>query len=105
VADASLLPAVLLLAVGTYAIRLGGVVFGGSRAAELIDRWSAPAVAVVLASVAATATFYDGTEFAGWARVAGVAAGAVAAAIRAPIVVVVVVAAATTAVLRLAGIP
>ncbi|PRY67883.1 branched-subunit amino acid transport protein AzlD [Glaciihabitans tibetensis] len=102
--DVNLFLAVLVLAVGTYATRLGGVGFGGSRLARQFEQWTEPAVIVLLAGVATTGALYDGQEFAGWARVAGVAVTALAAAIRAPFVVVVLVAAAITAGLRAVGV-
>lgn len=98
--DPNLALAVVVLAVGTYAIRLGGVSFGASRLALRLEQWSEPAVIVILASVAATSALYDGNDFAGWARVAGVAVAAMAAAMRAPLVLVVLLAAGVTACLR-----
>jgi hypothetical protein len=53
----------------------------------------------------ATAALLDGGEFAGWARPAGVAVGALAAWRRAPFVVVVLLAAGTAAGLRALGVP
>ncbi|MDX2358909.1 AzlD domain-containing protein [Dietzia sp. PP-33] len=102
--DATLLLAVLALAIGTYAIRVGGVGLGGSRLSLHLRQWGDPAVIVLIASVAATATLYEGQAFAGWARVAGVAAAAGLAALRAPLVVVVVAAAGVAASLRALGI-
>ncbi|WP_370260062.1 AzlD domain-containing protein [Cryobacterium sp. TMT3-29-2] len=94
----------LVLAAGTYAIRLGGVGFGGFRLALRLEQWSEPAVVVLLASVATTSALYEGSDFAGWARVVGVAVAALAAAVRAPLVAVVVVAAGVTACLRALGV-
>lgn len=101
--DVSLAVAVLALAAGTYAARLGGVHFGGSRLSLPLQRWGDPAVIVLIASVAATATLYDGQAFAGSARVGGVATAAGLAAMRAPLVVV-VAAAGVAAALRALGI-
>jgi len=102
--DASLVAAILVLAAGTYAIRLFGVGFGQSRFALRLQQWSDPAVVVLLASVAATATLFEGQGFAGWARTLGVAAAIGLAAMRAPLVVVVVAAAGVTACLRAFGV-
>jgi branched-subunit amino acid transport protein len=97
---------VVALAVGTYALRLAGVV--------LRDRLDLPervrtilpmAAAALLAALAGTAAFTQAGAFAGVARPAGVLVGVVLAWRRAPFVVVVVAAAATAALLRLAGIP
>ncbi|MGH1562973.1 AzlD domain-containing protein [Mumia sp. DW29H23] len=95
--------AVAVLALGTYALRFGGLVAGarmpfGEEAERAVDR----AVAVLLVAVALTTTLYDGTEAADAARPVGVAAGALAAIARAPLVLVVLIAALTAALVRLA---
>ncbi|WP_262852661.1 AzlD domain-containing protein [Mumia quercus] len=92
-----------VLALGTYALRFGGVAAGGRMPMTddvrgLVDR----AVAVLLVAVALTGALFDGSSPADAARPAGVAAGVAAAVLRAPLVVVVVVAAVTTAALRAA---
>jgi branched-subunit amino acid transport protein len=101
-----LIAVILALAVGTYALRLGGVL--------LRDRLDLPgwlrsalpiAAATLLAALAATAALTENGAFAGVARPAGVLVGIVLAWRRAPFVVVVVAAAATAAGLRLAGLP
>lgn len=103
---ATLVAAVLALAVGTYAFRLAGVV--------LRDRLDLPdwlrrllpiGAATLLAALAATAALTEGGAFAGIARPAGVLVGVVLAWRRAPFVVVVLAAAVTAALLRLAGLP
>ena len=97
---------VLVLAAGTYLLRLAGPL--------LRDRFELPqrvnqlltlAAVALLAALVATQAFTDGGAFAGWARPAGVAVGAVLAWRRLPFVVVVVAAAGSTAVLRLLGVP
>jgi branched-subunit amino acid transport protein len=99
-------PAVLTLAAGTYLMRLTGLV--------LRDRVSVPArveryvdlgATALLVALVATVALTDGDGFAGWARTAGVAVGALAAWRRAPFVLVVVLAAATAAGLRYLGVP
>ncbi|MCS5723939.1 AzlD domain-containing protein [Herbiconiux sp. CPCC 203407] len=102
--DPNLVLAVVVLAAGTYLLRLGGVGFGGSHHAVRLRPGSDAAVITLLAGVAATATFYEGQEFAGWARLTGVAAATGLAAVRAPLVVVVVAAAGVTAGLRALGV-
>ncbi|OLL72619.1 hypothetical protein Ae168Ps1_0997c [Pseudonocardia sp. Ae168_Ps1] len=98
--------ALLVLAGGTFAMRLlplllhGRVGFSG-RTVRLVELG---AVALLVALVA-TGTWFEGAEFAGWARPAGVAVAAVAIWRRVPFVLVVVLAAGTTAALRLAGLP
>lgn len=98
--------AVAVLAGGTYLIRLSGLVLRRSvvipaRVSRLLDLG---AVALLVA-VAATGALIEGVGFAGWARPAGVALGALAAWRRLPLVVVVLLAAGSTAGLRALGIP
>ena len=100
-----LIAAILTLAVGTYTMRLGGVVL--RERLELsagMQRLLPMSATVLLTALAATATLMAGSDFAGPARPAGVAVGALLAWRRMPFVVVVVAAAATTALLRLAGV-
>lgn len=59
---------------------------------------------VLLTALMATGAILDGDVFAGWSRVAGVAAGGLLAWRGAPFVAVVLVAGAVTALLRLAGV-
>jgi branched-subunit amino acid transport protein len=101
-----LIAVIVALAVGTYAFRVAGVL--------LRDRLDLPdglrrllpmAAAALLAALAGTAALTDAGVFAGVARPAGVAVGAVLAWRRAPFIVVVVAAAATAAGLRLLGVP
>jgi branched-subunit amino acid transport protein len=99
-------PAVLALAAGTYLLRLTGLLLRGrvgipARVERLLDLGAT----ALLVALVATAALTDGEGFAGWARPAGVAAGALLAWCRAPFVLVVVLAAATTAGLRLLGVP
>ncbi|MCA2212499.1 AzlD domain-containing protein [Jidongwangia harbinensis] len=98
--------AVLALAVGTYTMRLAGVVLADRlELSGSLQRLLPMAAAALLAALALTAALMEGSRFAGVARPAGVAVGALLAWRRAPFVVVVVAAAATTALLRLAGVP
>jgi branched-subunit amino acid transport protein len=100
-----LIAAILTLAVGTYAMRLAGVLLR-----DRLDLSGGPqrllpmAAAALLAALATTAALTQDRGFAGIARPAGVAVGALLAWRRAPFVVVVVAAAATSALLRLAGV-
>ncbi len=101
-----LIVVIVALAVGTYAFRVTGVLVRERldlppRLARLLPL----AAAALLAALAATAALTESGVFAGVARPAGVAVGAVLAWRRAPFVVVVVAAAATAAGLRLAGLP
>jgi hypothetical protein len=60
---------------------------------------------VLLMALITTAALIDKGGFAGWARPAGVAVGALMAYRKMPFVLVVIGAAVTAALLRLAGIP
>jgi branched chain amino acid efflux pump len=102
---ASLIVAVLVLAAGTYAFRLGGVLLRDRLRLPEPVREALPLAAVaLLAALAATAALTQGGGFAGIARPVGVLAGALAAWRRLPFIAVVAIAAATTALLRLAGV-
>jgi branched-subunit amino acid transport protein len=97
--------ALLVLAAGTYLLRLAGLVLRDRlRLPAHVERYVDLGATALLVALVATATVLDGTAFAGWARPAGVAVGALAAWRRAPFVVVVVLAAGTTAGLRALGV-
>jgi branched-subunit amino acid transport protein len=101
-----LIAAVLLLAAGTYAFRLSGVLLAGRLTLpEQVRRLLPLSAAVLLAALAATAALTEAGGFAGLARPAGVLVGAVLAWRRAPFILVVLAAAVTAAVLRLLGVP
>ncbi len=101
-----LIAAILTLAVGTYTMRLAGVVLRDRlELSDHLQRLLPMAAAALLAALAATATLMEGAAFAGIARPAGVAVGALLAWRKLPFVMVVVAAAATAALLRLAGVP
>ncbi|CAG7845455.1 hypothetical protein USB125703_01721 [Pseudoclavibacter triregionum] len=101
-----ILPAVAIMVVGGYALRLIGMQLGGrmrdpARSMRLVDR----AVAVLILAVLVATALFDGQELASPARPIGVGAGIVAALCKAPLVVVILVAMGVTALLRLIGIP
>jgi len=101
-----LIAAVLALGVGTYAMRLSGVLLRERlELSDSLQRLLPMAAAALLTALAATAALTESGGFAGVARPAGVAAGALLAWRRAPFVLVVLVAAAVAAALRLAGVP
>ncbi|GAA3340229.1 AzlD domain-containing protein [Amorphoplanes nipponensis] len=100
-----LIAAILTLGVGTYTMRLGGVLLRDRlELSDHLQRLLPMAAASLLAALAATAALMDGTSLAGVARPVGVVVGALLAWRRAPFVVVVLAAAGTAALLRLAGI-
>ena len=97
--------AVASLAVGTYLVRLSGLLL--RRRLHIPDgvrRHLDLGATALLIALVAIAALTQGDGFAGWARPAGVALGAVAAWRKLPLVVVVLVAAAGTAALRLTGV-
>ena len=99
-------PAVLTLAAGTYLLRLAGLVLRGRVAVPArVERYLDLGATALLVALVATAALTEAGGFAGWARPAGVAVGALAAWRRMPFVLVVVLAAATTGVLRYLGVP
>ena len=103
---AALLVVLAACALGTYLLRLTGVILAdrvtlSARAEQLVAR----ATTVLLTALVSTSTLVAGGRFAGPALLAGVLVGAALAWRRAPFIAVVVTAAATTALLRLAGLP
>ena len=99
-------PAVLTLAARTYLLRLAGLVLRGRLAVPArVERYLDLGATALLVALLATAALTEAGGFAGWARPAGVAVGALAAWRRMPFVLVVVLAAATTGVLRYLGVP
>jgi branched-subunit amino acid transport protein len=99
-------PALLTLAAGTYLLRLTGILLRGRVAMPArVQRYLDLGATALLVALAATAALTQDGGFAGWARPAGVAVGALLAWRKVPFVLVVVLAAATTAGLRWAGVP
>jgi len=102
---ATLIVVIAILAVGTYSLRLVGVVLGDRlQLSASVTRLLQLGAVALLAALAATAALTDAGGFAGIARPAGVLAGVVAAWRRLPFVVAVVLAAAVAAGLRLLGV-
>jgi hypothetical protein len=90
---------------GTIAIKAAGpVLLGGRPLPGRVRAVVALLAPALLAALVATTTFASGQQLVLDARVIGVAAGAVALVLRAPVLVVVLVAAAAAALARLAGI-
>ncbi|WP_086825941.1 AzlD domain-containing protein [Allokutzneria sp. NRRL B-24872] len=99
------LTTVLVLAAGTYAIRIGGVLLRERYSVpDRVRRMFALSAIALLAALYATNGLVDGEGFAGWARALGVGTGALLAVARLPFVVVVIGAALTTAGLRMIAI-
>ena len=95
--------AVLLGSLGCYALKLAGLSIPERVLESVRVRRIAFLLPIALLSaLIATQTFTDDEHFAFDARIAGVAAGAIAVWRRAPFLVVVALAAATAALVRLA---
>lgn len=102
----TLVLAAAALGVGTYAFRIAGPALRGKvEVSPRAERLMAVSAVVLLVALAATSALFDAAQFAGAARPAGVAVGALLAWRKASIVVVVIAAAATAAGLRLLGVP
>ncbi|ONM46324.1 AzlD domain-containing protein [Nocardia donostiensis] len=100
-----LIPAMLALAAGTYALRWSGPALRNRirfppRAVQLLE----VAAVILLAALVATSTLPLGTGEVGIALPAGVLVGGLLAWFRCPLLLVVVAAAATTALLRAIGL-
>jgi branched-subunit amino acid transport protein len=92
---------VALCGVATVALKaVGPAVLGGRPLPERSGRVVELMAPALLAALIATNTFASGRALVIDERLAGVAAAAVAIALRAPVLLVVVIAAATTALLR-----
>jgi branched-subunit amino acid transport protein len=103
---ATLIVVIAVLAVGTYGMRLIGVVLGDRvRLSPAVATLLPLAAVALLAALAATAALTDAGRLAGVARPAGVLVGVLLAWRRLPFVVVVLAAAAVAAGLRLVGLP
>jgi branched-subunit amino acid transport protein len=96
---------IAVLAVGTFGLRLSGILLRDRlRLPAGVARLLPLAAIALLVALAATAAVTDSGHLAGVARPAGVIAGVAAAWRRLPFIAVVVIAAATAAGLRLVGI-
>ncbi len=94
---------VAVLAISTYALRLGGVLVAGRTAHPHAGRTRlvTSAVGALLAALAIGSAVVDDHGFTGVDRLVGVAVGVLLALRRAPLVVTLIAAAVTTATLRL----
>lgn len=96
---------IVLLAVGTYAIRFAGYRLGSRLPmSEKTRNMLSDAATVLLLAVAVTTALFEGTHFAGIARVAGVLFAVFLAWRRAPLFLVIVGAAVMTGLLRYLGV-
>ncbi len=101
-----LLVAVLVLAAGTFSLRIAGPLLRTRfELPERFEQLMSVAAVVLLAALVATAALTDGHGAAGIARPAGVLVGGILALRKVPFVLVVIAAAGTAAGLRLLGVP
>ena len=97
---------IALLAAGTYAIRFAGYRLGSRLPmSEKTRNMLSDAATVLLLAVAVTTALFEGTHFAGIARVAGVLFAVFLAWRRTPLILVIAGAAAMTGLLRYLGVP
>ncbi|MBD8163514.1 AzlD domain-containing protein [Erwinia persicina] len=101
-----LIGGIAVLALGTWLMRFAGAQLGSRMAlSEDARRLLSDAATTLLFAVALASTFYEGTHFAGVARVTGVAVAVILAWRKIPLIAVILAAAAVTALLRFIGIP
>ncbi|BDH44108.1 branched-chain amino acid transport [Salmonella enterica subsp. enterica serovar Choleraesuis] len=101
----SLIAGIALLSVGTYLMRFAGAKLGNKiAAAPRVQAMLSDAAAILLFTVAVTATFYDSTHFSGVARVVGVGVALLLMWRKTPLIIVIIAAAAVTAILRQLGV-
>lgn len=94
----------IMLAVGTFAMKAAGpLAVGGRELPPHVRRVAELMPAALLAALVANQTFASGTVLVFDARAIGVGAAALAVAMRAPFALVVLIGAATTATIRFLG--
>ncbi|KJV25756.1 AzlD domain-containing protein [Pantoea sp. SM3] len=97
---------IALLAVGTYVMRFAGYRLGSRmQMSESVRNMLSDAATVLLLAVAVTTALFEGSHFAGIARIAGVLFAVFLAWRRTPLILVIIGAAAMTALLRYLGVP
>lgn len=104
--NVTIVAGIVLLACGTWLMRFAGAKLGNRLAlSDHARQLLSDAATTLLFAVALGNTFYEGVQFAGIPRVAGVAVAVLLAWRKTPLIVVILAAAAVTALLRYAGIP
>ncbi|MET9226559.1 AzlD domain-containing protein [Lentzea sp. NPDC003310] len=97
--------AVLILAAGTFAIRIAGPLLRDRvTLPDKVNELMSASATVLLVALVAVSALTNGKQFGGWALAAGVAVGGLAAWRKLPFVAVIALAAATTAGLRFLGV-
>ncbi|CAI1519795.1 Predicted membrane protein [Serratia fonticola] len=101
----TLIIGILILASGTFAFRFAGFLLGRSLSfSDRVQALLADSATTLLLAVAVITTLFEGQHFAGYARLCGVAVGALLAWRKTPLIVVLLAAAAVTALLRVVGV-
>ncbi|MDR0218651.1 MAG: AzlD domain-containing protein [Enterobacteriaceae bacterium] len=96
---------IVILSLGTYLMRFGGAKLGNRLAlSERSQALLSDAATTLLFAVALAATFYESGNFAGLARILGVAFAIFLAWRKVPLIVVILSAAVITALLRYMGV-
>ncbi|KKC43834.1 AzlD domain-containing protein [Acinetobacter sp. V2] len=94
-----------LLALGTYGIRFAGFHLGAKFTfSEKYQVLLSNGATVLLCAIAVTTTFFEGQDFAGFARIFGVGLALLLVWKKVPLLLVICLAAAGTALIRLFGI-
>ncbi|QHA89127.1 AzlD domain-containing protein [Serratia rhizosphaerae] len=102
----SIVTGMIILAAGTYLLRLSGALLGQKMAFSTTTRdLLADAATTLLLAVAVIATLFEDQHFAGAARVVGVLTGLLLTWRKVPLIIVLIAAAAVTALLRWLGLP
>lgn len=98
---ASIITGIIILAVGTYAMRLSGILLNNrSGVSPRVKEILSLSAIVILFSVATTSTFFDGNQLADTSKIIGVGVAGVLTWQKKPFIMIVLSAAIVTAGLR-----
>ncbi|QAV21871.1 AzlD domain-containing protein [Proteus hauseri] len=97
----SIITGIVILAVGTYAMRMSGVLLNNKAdISERVKEIFSLSAIVILFSVAITSTFFDGEQLADLSKVIGVGVAGILTWKKKPFILIVLSAAIVTAALR-----
>lgn len=98
---ASIITGIIILAVGTYAMRLSGILLNNKAGvSERVKEILSLSAIVILFSVAMTSTFFDGDQLADISKIIGVSVAGILTWQKKPFIIIVLSAAIVTAGLR-----
>ncbi|MBG3012594.1 AzlD domain-containing protein [Proteus faecis] len=98
---ASIITGIIILAVGTYTMRLSGILLNNkAEVSERVKEILSLSAIVILFSVAMTSTFFDGGQLADISKIIGVGVAGVLTWQKKPFIIIVLSAAIVTAGLR-----